>query len=316
MFEYQYLVPFLISFCTVFYTVPKLIPFLKEKGLTGLDVNKEEKVEVAAIGGIAIQLGFYLGLMSFILIFQVVESHILIFIMVSFGIGIIGIIDDIIILRQSYKAILPFFVAIPTGFFLSSSIPIPFFGFFEFGLLMLFLSPFGITCGANASNMLEGFNGLGVGLLSIITFILIVLMFYNSNDTGLVLAIPLLGSLLSFLYYNKYPASIFPGDSTMIFSGGCIVIISYLSNLRAECIFLLLPFIIEFFLKARYKFSTQCFCEYLDNDIMVYNGNISSLTHLAMKYLKLTEKQLVNLFYLFQLSIGLFVIFLTTINVF
>ena len=316
MFENFQLYSFLISFLTVYLVTPRLIPLLEIKKLTGKDMNKANKPEIPAIGGIAVQLGFYAGVMSYIVFVETLSNYIFVFILVSIGVGLIGIIDDIIILRQSHKALLPFLVAIPTGFFLSTVIPIPFLGFYDFGMLMLFLSPFGITCGANAANMLEGFNGLGVGMLSIIVSCMVFLMFFNESYSGLLITLPLLGSLLAFLYYNKYPAKIFPGDSTMVFAGGCIVLASYLSNLRAECAFLFIPFIIEFILKGIHKFSTQCFSEDLEGNFLVYNGRISSLTHFVMKNWNVTERSLVFIFYIFQLFLSFVVIFLTYNNVF
>ena len=102
----------------------------------------------------------------------------------------------------------------------------------------------------------------------------------------------------------------------MIFAGACIVLCSYLSNLRAECVFLFIPFIIEFVLKATHKFSTQCFSDSLENNYLVYNGKISSLTHVVMKNCNVNEKSLVAIFYTFQFFLSFTVIFLTYNNVF
>ena len=54
-----------------------------------------------------------------------------------------------------------------------------FLGNINFGILIYFIIPFGVTCAANSMNMLEGFNGLGVGMGIIITSSLIVLSIQN-----------------------------------------------------------------------------------------------------------------------------------------
>ena len=43
---------------------------------------------------------------------------------------------------------------------------------------VLFLLPFAITCAANSTNMLEGFNGLGSGMAIIISLTLIIILVF------------------------------------------------------------------------------------------------------------------------------------------
>ena len=74
----------------------------------------------------------------------------------------------------------------------------------DFGILMVLIAPFGVTCAANAANMLEGFNGLGTGLGIIMTVTLIIISVLFGTDESLLLLFPLLGALIAFLYFNRY----------------------------------------------------------------------------------------------------------------
>ena len=173
---------------------------------------------------------------------------------------------------------------------------------------MLILVPLGITCAANSMNMLEGFNGLGTGLGIIITSTLIILVNRNEDKTSLLLLIPLLGSLIAFLYFNYYPAKIFPGDTLMLFMGATIASVAIMSNLKLEGAILLLPMILEFFLKLRSRFGAQCFATNLDGDILIYEGKIESFTHLVMTSFQVSEKRLVHMFWSMQITLGFIVI--------
>ena len=106
-------------------------------------------------------------------------NYIIIIFSVSLAIGFVGVYDDLFRLRQSMKALIPFALALPSFHLFPSDIFLPIFGIINLGVFVYLLAPFGITCGANASNMLEGFNGLGVGLGIIISSSLIVMAFFG-----------------------------------------------------------------------------------------------------------------------------------------
>ena len=101
---------------------------------------------------------------------------------------------------------------------------------------------------------------------------LITIAVINNDLGGVFFLSPLLGSLLAFFYFNKYPAKIFPGDTLTLFMGGTIACSAIISNLKLEGAILLLPMICEFFLKAKGKFKAQCFGQSLENGILFYQG--------------------------------------------
>jgi len=318
--EIVYFIIFLISFLVTFAFIPLLIPKLREKNFVGLDMNKRDKPEIPEIGGIAVVIGFLAGFfLWFILnILFIQEYEISEFLIMStltiILISFVGLIDDLLDIRQIVKAILPFFFAIPLGIYVSEIMYFPIFGEINFGPLMFFLVPLGVTCAANSTNMLEGFNGLGTGLGLIITSALIIISFINEEKEGLYFLVPLLGSLLAFFYYNKYPAKIFPGDTLTLFIGGTIGCSAIVANLKLEGVILMMPMIVEFFLKYRGRFAGESFAMENQEGILVYEGKIESLTHFVMANFTVTEKGLVSYFFIFEFFLAILVVSFSYLN--
>ena len=118
-----------------------------------------------------------------------------------------------------------------------------------------------ISAVSNSNNLTDGLDGLSAGLSAIIVFTLGVFAWTSGNiifsDYLNIMYIPrvgeitifisaLLGSLVGFLWYNTYPASVFMGDTGSLTVGGLIAVISIL--IRKE---LLIPILCgDFLLEA------------------------------------------------------------------
>ncbi len=310
----------LTSFFVTILILPWLIENMNKNGFVGKDMNKLNKVEIPEMGGIAVVIGFIIGVYSLLILNETFNngdtfsSFFLASLITIIGISFTGLLDDLLDMRQSTKAILPFIFALPLGIYASEVMYFPFFGKYDFGYFMLFIVPFGVTCAANSMNMLEGFNGLGTSLGIVITIVMIILSFMNKAYEGLGLLFPLLGSLLAFLIFNKYPSKIFPGDTLTLFMGATIGCASIMNDLRFEGIILLSPMVVEFFLKLKGKFKAQCFAEDIVDGFLIYKSQTESLTHLLMKNFRLTERSLVFLFVSFEVLIGILVILLSHFN--
>src|SRR4030065_2603658 len=105
--------------------------------------------------------------------------------------------------------------------------------------------------------MWEGCSGLGTGLGVIMAMTLLILSLVHDRMDGVYLLVPLLGALIAFLYFNKYPATVFPGDTMMLFMGATIAVAGILSELSVQTAFIFIPMIVEFFLKFRGRFEAE-----------------------------------------------------------
>jgi len=291
------IIALIVSFLTTFITVPWLIKKLSERGITGIDHNKFDGPEIPEMGGLAVVIGFIAGVSTLLVInkvfneddFPILAAPLLAVVGAALG----GIMDDLFKLRQRLKAVIPFLFAIPIGLYVEDTTLSFIFANPDFGELMVLIAPFGVTCAANAGNMLEGFNGLGAGLGIIISITLIIISLLLGATDSLVLLFPLLGALVAFLWFNRYPAKIFPGDTLTLFMGATIACAAIVGDLKTIGALLFIPMIVEFFLKLRGHFRGENYGTPDKEGYLSYEGKIESLTHIIMKKKKIKERQLV-----------------------
>jgi UDP-N-acetylglucosamine--dolichyl-phosphate N-acetylglucosaminephosphotransferase len=180
----------------------------------------------------------------------------------------------------------------------------------NFNLYSLILIPIGVIACSNLVNLLAGFNGLEAGAGAIISFsiftasIILGNMGMHTTEASF-LMIALFGACLAFLFFNWYPARIFPGNIATYMIGAAIVAAVVTGNMERIGVICLAPQIIEFLLKARSPhFSAENFGRVGKRGRMYYNGKIYSLTHLLMRTIHPTEKQLVVILLAFQALCG------------
>lgn len=300
---------FAVAFLMTFLILPWLILKMKARGIVGTDRNKPNHPEVAEMGGIAVVIGVFAGV-SILLAFDGVTDLMLlnVSLAVVLGAAFVGMIDDLFELQQRQKAFFPFLLALPLGAALDPVVFIPYIGNIDFGVLMILAAPFAITCAANAGNMLEGFNGLGAGLGIIMALTLVVLALLHDRLDGVYLLVPLAGGLMAFLWYNRYPSKVFPGDALMLFMGATLAVSGMMSQLYIQTTIIFLPMIAEFFLKLRGSFEGENYCSALEDGYLEYHGRVESITHLFMMKMRLTERRLVALIWLIETMICVAVI--------
>ncbi|MFC1646832.1 phospho-N-acetylmuramoyl-pentapeptide-transferase [Patescibacteria group bacterium] len=168
------------------------------------------------------------------------EIKILLFTFLSFG--TLGLIDDTkktFILKKSgffglrlrHKLLLEIIIASIIAFWLFWDLKIsifylPFFGIISMGWLFIPFAVFVIIAFANAFNITDGLDGLASGLLMIALGAFWIIS-ASILDTPLSVFIALwVGSLLSFLYFNIYPARIFLGDVGALSFGATLAVVS------------------------------------------------------------------------------------------
>jgi len=292
----QFILGFAVALVMTYAIVPWLVPRLKAKGIVGRDLNKADKPVVAEMGGIATVVGFFAGV-AVLLMIDGAENEELLNVSLSaiLGAAFVGMMDDLFDLRQRHKAFLPFVIALPFAVAVPGIVVFPHVITVDFGPFMPLAAALAITCAANAANMLEGFNGLGTGLGIIMAVSLVIMSLVHGRLDGVYILIPLLGALIAFLWFNKYPATVFPGDTMMLFMGAAIAVAGILSQLHVQTMVIFLPMIVEFVLKLRGRFKGENYASRAANGYLEYSSRIESLTHIIMRRFRVTEQELVTM---------------------
>lgn len=260
---------FIFSFITSLSSFLLLIPRLKNAGITGKDMNKPDKPAIAEMGGIGIIVGFSAGILMAIAIktFAIylwdmdldVQALFAVLSMVLL-IGLIGIVDDLMHIRQSIKAITPFFAALPLAAIKAgyTVLKIPFIGPIDFRMFYpLLIVPSSVTIASNAFNMLAGFNGLEIGMGVVATGSLAVIAIRLDSLTAIIILMAAIGSMFAALLFNWYPAKIFIGDVGTLTIGAIVASAVILGNFETAGVFIIIPYIIDFLIKAANRFPSK-----------------------------------------------------------
>lgn len=98
---------------------------------------------------------------------------------------------------------------------------------------------------SNAFNVTDGLDGLSGGLLLIaLAAFFYLAAAFSTADVVLFIAI-LMGSILSFLYFNIYPARFFMGDTGSLALGAALAVIALMSHNAFALLFVGAVFIVE-----------------------------------------------------------------------
>ncbi len=161
------------------------------------------------------------------------------------GGGAIGMLDDVINirghgtgvagLRSSIKFVMIIAIALVLGWFFYTrleygSIYVPFVGPWELGVWIVPLFVLAVVSTGNAVNISDGLDGLAGGLLSVSfgTFGVIALLQGQIEVAGFCFTV--LGSLLSYLWFNIYPARFMMGDAGSFAFGTSLGVVAMLTN--------------------------------------------------------------------------------------
>ena len=151
----------------------------------------------------------------------------------------LGLFDDIRRLNYASKALIQMLAGlllVAVGFEIKV-LSLPFtsrvleLGYFSIPFTILWIM--GIT---NALNLIDGLDGLAAGVALIACGTIFSISILNGNAQSALLCALLGGSILGFLRYNFYPASIFLGDSGSLFLGYCLSLISIEGSYKGAAI--------------------------------------------------------------------------------
>lgn len=161
------------------------------------------------------------------------------------GGGAVGLLDDVINLRglgggaKGLRAPIKFLMitlvaSVAAWFFYYklgySGVHIPFLGIWELGVLIIPLFIFTVVATGNAVNISDGLDGLAGGLCAIAfgIFGIIALLQGNFGIAGFCFTV--VGALLSYIWFNIYPARFFMGDIGSFALGTSLGVVAMLTD--------------------------------------------------------------------------------------
>jgi len=159
--------------------------------------------------------------------------------------AIVGLLDDFINvrgsgsgvagLRSGIKFLMIIAIGLALGWFFYAklgfvSINIPFIGGLSLGWLIVPLFAFAIVATSNAVNISDGLDGLAGGLVAIsyVAFGIIAILQSQLFLAGFCFTV--VGALLSYLWFNIYPARFFMGDVGSFALGTSLGVVAMLTN--------------------------------------------------------------------------------------
>ncbi|WJI09072.1 glycosyltransferase family 4 protein [Methanobacterium sp. CWC-01] len=101
---------------------------------------------------------------------------------------------------------------------------------FELGILIIPVVIFGVIGSINSVNLIDGMDGLAAGILAIASASCAIITFNNGNLSGALPFVALTGISLGFLVFNRYPASIFMGDTGSFALGAGYITAGFLGD--------------------------------------------------------------------------------------
>ena len=217
----------ILSFISTRLVMPWLISKLEKAEIIGKDIHKSSRPIVAEMGGMGILFGFIIGIFAGIILFPTLTFQLVVVLVVVLLVGMVGMVDDLIVLSSKEKLFLLFLAGIP----------------------LWWIAPPNVGLLSNLTNMLAGLNGIesGLGVISM-TSLTISCIILGKYDVAII-SMSMLGTLIAFLYYNKYPAKVFPGDTGTLIIGATIAAIAFIGRVKLIAFIVLLPNIIDAALK-------------------------------------------------------------------
>lgn len=161
------------------------------------------------------------------------------------GAGAVGLLDDIINMRGSGKGVaglpskLKFlmitFVALIGGWYFFakldvSSINIPVIGEWTIGWLIIPLFVLVVVATANAVNITDGLDGLAGGLTAIAFAAYTIIAFLEGRYGVAGFCMTMVGALLSYTWFNIYPARFFMGDVGSFALGTALGVVAMITD--------------------------------------------------------------------------------------
>ncbi|MEM9446948.1 MAG: MraY family glycosyltransferase [Cyanobacteria bacterium P01_E01_bin.6] len=196
--------------------------------------RKVHQRPIVRLGGIAIAVGtlagFGMAAWSQSLLLTELPTPMWGILLGSTSFFLIGLSDDLINLSafhrlwmQSAIAIMVWGLGVRIDF-----VSIPNIGIVQLEWLSLPITILWLTGVVNAINWTDGLDGLAAGVSGIAATVMLIIGIQTHQPFMVIILLPLIGSLIGFLYYNFNPATIFMGDGGSYLIGFLLASVSIL----------------------------------------------------------------------------------------
>lgn len=221
----------------------------------GLESHKK-KNGTPTMGGLAfifVPTIVYL-ICSFFFADMAFNQNILIILLAYTGYGLIGFLDDyIIVVKKDNEGLKPgakftlqavlavmFFLIYRSG--TSTEIWIPVVNvYFDLGWAYFLLVVLMFTAETNAVNLTDGIDGLCAGLMIIALIPFAYFAFEQHNYPVMILIVMVIASLIGYLKFNLHPAKVFMGDTGSLALGGFLAAVAMV--LKQEILLVIIGFV-------------------------------------------------------------------------
>ncbi|MEX1376965.1 MAG: phospho-N-acetylmuramoyl-pentapeptide-transferase [Eubacteriales bacterium] len=244
----SFFAPLLVAFAVSLAFGPVFIPLL-QKLKFGQIIRDDgpqahlSKQGTPTMGGLLIILAVMASAAVFIKEF---DTKVLMAIITFVGFGLIGFIDDILIIKKNHNRGLRAWQKMAMQIAISSVIAwlayknigsellIPFTeAKINLGIWIIPIFVFFMVGMSNSVNLTDGLDGLaaGVSLVYFAAFALIFTVGLAAKDANMqIITTALTGGLLGFIFFNRYPARIFMGDTGSLALGGMVAYVAIASE--------------------------------------------------------------------------------------
>jgi len=275
------------------------------------DSRRIHKSPIPRLGGLAIFIGFLLSVILFVDITVQIRGILIGAVIIV----IVGVIDDIVSLRAIIKLVFQIIAALVAVFhgvvvdvfsnpiFFSSSEYVP------LGILAIPITVIWIVAITNSVNLIDGLDGLAVGVSTISSVVMLVIALLVSDQNDAVLLAALAGACIGFMPYNFNPAKIFMGDSGALLLGYVLATVSILGLFKFYAV---VSFAVPFLVLALPLFDTSF--AFLRRLIKGQNPMKPDRGHFHHRLLDmgLSQKQVVVILYAISGFLGLVAVVIAT----
>ena len=215
----------------------------------------QKKSGTPTMGGIMFITGIFTSIVIYMIFTHIINGlsdkviKAIILFAVSSGFGAIGFVDDYIkvvkkrnlgltaiqkfllqlILAATYVVIMYFMGLLKTTVvipFVKYAVEVPLWLYIPFVMFV-------VVGTVNAVNLTDGLDGLASSVTVVVALFFAVYSFFIKDEVGVsVFSMAIVGGLLAFLIFNKFPAKVFMGDTGSLFLGGAISLIAADMNMH------------------------------------------------------------------------------------